>query len=668
MGRDLAVIAAILSAGTAVAALAGPLDLATPVSVVIIAIAAVFMAGVWSLTWRVNARESEDLPVPERRRYVPVPGGRIEDVLAEFRAWSPGYTTSDRRVIEGLHGAATAVLTRFRGVTVESARAQLADGTWTDDEHAARFLADPDVDRTERRSWRGRLALALPIEWLARWPMGDRLTRWLERDSGYLRGLRHSAAAIAGIARDERVDPSTLALEGDVDPADGPVRTVDRENADRPLDRSVSTGYWRGIGFVALLTVPAGILWEAPGLFLAAAVLAGYAGVAAATRPRTPRLSIERTLEPRNPEPGESVAVELSITNEREAMLPDVRIVDGVPPALAVSEGSPRLGTTLRPGETVTHEYAVTAERGVHAFDPALVRTRSPGQAFERETLIEGETSIVARDVHRPIFGPIPLRATASRVGGTLTTADSGPGTAFHSVRDYRRGDPLNRVDWKRRARTGELSTVEFHAERVATVLLLVDARRAAYYAPEPGGAHAVDRSIQAAGRIGATLLGEGDEVGLAAIGPSGRRIDPAEGERCWLTPGAGRRHREALDRTLATHPQLSTNPPEISVRWTEQLHAIDRRLGEGTQVMLFTPLVDANAAAIARLLEALGHPITVISPDPTGTGTAGEQLAGVARRIRRFDLQRSGIPVLNWASDESLESALARAAARDSR
>ena len=69
-------------------------------------------------------------------------------------------------------------------------------------------------------------------------------------------------------------------------------------------------------------------------------------------------------------------------------------------------------------------------------------------------------------------------------------------------------------------------------------------------------------------------------------------------------------------------------------------------------------------ATTIARRLDARGHAVTVVSPNPTADRTIGHQMAATARRVRRFDLQQVGIPVIDWQPTDSIDEVFARHAA----
>jgi uncharacterized protein (DUF58 family) len=89
------------------------------------------------------------------------------------------------------------------------------------------------------------------------------------------------------------------------------------------------------------------------------------------------------------------------------------------------------------------------------------------------------------------------------------------------------------------------------------------------------------------------------------------------------------------------------------------------RRLPASAQLVLFTPALDDQPIRAASQLHAFGHPVTVVSPDVTGTATAGGGVAGVERTRRLHELRRTGANAVDWAPDEPIELALARGVRR---
>jgi len=405
-----------------------------------------------------------------------------------------------------------------------------------------------------------------------------------------------------------------------------------------------TTGRWRGIVAVALFFVAVGVLTDRPETLLVGVVGAGLAAYPRLSGPPTVDLELERRLADSRPDGGEPVTVTVEITNTGDRTLADCRVVDGVPAMLSVAEGSPRHAAVLRPGETTAFSYAVETEPGRHQFDPATVIARDVTGAHEVETAVAAGTEIQCADA----VPELPVRAEPDGHAGRLVTDDGGSGIEFHSVREYRPGDPMGRIDSKRWARTGELTTVEFREERPTSVCLLVDARAPAYRATAEARPNAVAHCLAGVEQLVSALSETRDAVGLAAFGR----------ELCFRAPGVGTDHETALWRLLATHPAFDATPP-AHVRAGERREAerdIDRqatllrkRLGSDTQVVVLSPLVDERIVEAIRTLAAAGHTTTVISPDVTADASLGQRLARRERSARLRTLRGADVPVVDW-------------------
>jgi len=677
--RLLALAAGLLALGLGVAVAVSPgllgLDfdraLVTALGVVVLVLAARQVA-----RRRGVDRDEAVTPDPEYRVPTPPPGEDLRDALGGFFA---AGRLPYNQAVRGLRAAAVEVLVQYEGLSEAEAERRVEEGTWTDDGYAAAYLGGEDAPDP---------------------PSPGLLRRVVAGGVPKHRKVRHAVSAIAERAG---LDPRP---DGDADPfpeeppegfsaspfsvtRERAARTADGGNgAERDGDTGRREGHgrsgtatvlrttgptnrWRGVSAVALVGIAAGILTSEPAALLAGAAGIGFAAYARATPlgPGAPaidgpagdgeaaeKLSVERSLDSGEPDPGETVTVTVTVTNESDRPVGDVRVVDSVPEALSVTGGSPRHGTALRPGEDATFEYEVGAGRGVHTFGPAAVIAKDLTGSVEETRLVGPETTVTCRPTLRPTTEPVPLRQRAARFAGRVETDTAGAGLEFYATREYRPGDALSRVDWNRRARTGELSTVEFRSEQAATVMVVVDARDPSYAAPDPDTPHALDRGVEAAGRLYGSLTATGNQVGVAAF-PSAT---------CWLAPGAGVEHEKRVRELLATHPDLSPVPREDAMTVAAGRSRLRRRLSAGTQVVFVSPLCDGRGADLARWLDEYGYPVTVLSPDPTADRTAGHRLARVARGLRLRELRGRGIPVVDWAADEPVDLALARSNRRE--
>lgn len=411
------------------------------------------------------------------------------------------------------------------------------------------------------------------------------------------------------------------------------------------------TSRWRGITGFTLFALGLGLLTEEPTLLLLSVVGVGAAAYAGLGRAPEPDLTLERTFDAVDPAPGDEVAVTVTVANDGDRLLSDLRLIDGVPDGLAVVEGSPRLATALRPGERATIAYTLRARPGTHRFDPLTAVARDVPGATEYVATVEARDAVTCAPDFPEDPIAFPLRSLTTRFTGRTTSEEGGTGVEFHATREYRPGDPLNQIDWRRTARTNDLTTVEYRQERAAAIVLAIDARAVAAVAPDSRAESALERSVAAARDVAAALLAAGNTVGVTAISP----------RSCWLSPGRGVEHRVALRRLLAEDEAFQRVPDDGDVNVFGAVRSIRERLGSDTQVVLCSPLTDEDAAAAALRFDAHGHSTTVVSPDPTTDETIGQQLAGIGRTERVGSIRRAGVPVIDWYRDEPLERALAR-------
>jgi uncharacterized repeat protein (TIGR01451 family) len=448
-----------------------------------------------------------------------------------------------------------------------------------------------------------------------------------------------------------------------------------------------------------------GMVTGNPAVLLSSVVGLGYAAYARTGGVPDAEVRVDRAVNTTAPAPGEDVRVRLSVTNDGPRTVPDCRVADGVPDELSVVDGSPRAATALRPGESTTVEYAVRARRGEHAFGPATVAVRGASGAAER--VVERDPGTRLRCL--AVAATSTPAAAGGLRAGRIATDEGGSGVEFHATRDYRPGDPMRRIDWNRLARTGELTTVEFRDERAASVVLAVDARSAVDRAPTPADPGAVDLAVHAAEQARRGLLADGHRVGLAVLGDAerddattGSGTDTGSGagtsHLAWLAPDAGRVHRARLRAALEATRAGGVDPDAGSGSGPERRASTDGGLpddwrstgavsggrpetADGTDaaarvaalrrrvaaegeahVLLVSPAIDELPRAIVAGLGAVGHPVSVVSPDVTASDSAGEKLAGMERADRLRALRRGGAGVGDWTPGEPVALALMQA------
>ncbi|PSP33495.1 DUF58 domain-containing protein [Halobacteriales archaeon QH_10_67_22] len=525
---------------------------------------------------------------------------------------------------------------------------------------------------------------------------------------------------------------------------------------------------WRVGAVAALSLVALGFLYTSPLLLVATLVPLGYVlSGGLSTVPSDAAVRVERTVHDARPTPGERVRVTLSVTNDGEATLPDVRVVDGVPAELTVTGGPPRLNATLRPGESATVTYTLVARRGEFAFDPAVVRIRSlAGSAVRTETVaVAGDATVACLSPlsDRELGSVTPLRA------GTHPTDSGGPGVEFHATREYRPGDPRTRIHWRRFAKTGDLRTVSFREERAVSTVLVVDARPVGRVSPRPGVPTGADLCGYAGERLYESLTGAGVVTSVTALGLEDEQVPVpvrpggfpwADGDTAETTEAtravfaavravSGTRYEDDTDDATSTSPvgtavtagggnahstadggvggrtdgettetrtdartddgtaeHTPTSDPDDSRDPTEPEDGHDptdsaashgstgfdghgsggfdsedaeglspeaaserellllAALPASARVLVVTPLLDDRPSSLVRTLRSQEYPVTVLTPDVTGTGSVGGRVAAAERRLRRRDLEAAGATTVEWTPGDALDVALADAVA----
>lgn len=556
---------------------------------------------------------------------VPVTGDDVEEQL-EYASPPQALARERRNIRKRTHQLVSDLLQTFEGVNEEAAGERISNGTWTEDPVAAEFLGAIVDEGSYRGSFRRQVFGPPPLRY--------RFEQTLNGIEEQLPGWEHKTV------EPDRQRSFSLAAP--------------RAGVQNVAGTRAQTNHWRGVSIIAFGAIGLGVVTE-----IAPLLLGGIVGITFAAYSRvgsTPSidLEVERDLDPAEPRPGESVSVTVTIRN-RGSRLSDVRLVDGVPRAVSVIEGNPRRSTALRTDESTCLSYTIEAVQGTHEWEPLLAISRSVNGAYEHRGEIDVDTKFSCKPVSRPLPDRVPLRTSGDISVGELPSQRAGEGVEFQSVREYRSGDRRARIGWRRYARFGELTTVEFREERATTVVIAIDARESAYLSPIPGDPHTVEIATEAADRLGISLLAAGHQVGLTSLAP-----DP-----CWVAPRADRAQRVRLRELLTTHTSVNHEPPMRNTgpySWVEWLRS---RLPGGAQVLFLSPLCDDIIVEIVIRLEARGHPVTIVSPDPSGGQSLGDKLVGMERAVRIAGLRRRGVTVIDWPPDQPLDANIKRLAGR---
>ena len=410
------------------------------------------------------------------------------------------------------------------------------------------------------------------------------------------------------------------------------------------------THRWRVAFLFVLFTSTAGLYLEAPLVFLMSLLGIAYAGYPLLVTPPTVDLELSRTVSNETPDHGDSVVVTVTITNTGAKTLFDLRIIDGVPSLLAVTDGTPRHTAILRPGASTTFQYTVAAKHGSHRFNPTTVIAHDiSGNTRVVTEIIAGEQTTVREELDCTVdLQAFQLRRQARQYAGQTPAEAGESGLEFQQIRAYQRGDSMHRIDWKRYARIGELTTVEFREEHRTAVVLCLDARQDVIRAASSTEPHAVAYCVAAAQQVLSTLKQQSEQVGVAIFGT----------EFDYQAPSAGREQYAQVEQLLLDHEYDQSNPvngDDATVSSTEQVRELIARIQGPVEIVVFSPLIDGFSETAAQQLDAQGYAVTVISPDVTTDQTIGEELVRIERANRVQMLRNRDVPVADWSPENPL-------------
>jgi uncharacterized protein (DUF58 family) len=402
----------------------------------------------------------------------------------------------------------------------------------------------------------------------------------------------------------------------------------------------------------SLLTVTAwalalAVLTARPELFLVA--LPMLAALAALARPApAPAYALTHKVGTDRLFAGETVTVTVAVT--ASSRLPLVELLEPLPSGSCLPSGPTRTLMALGAGQTAEWSYGVhCGGRGILELGTVLVRVwDGPGlRAWEAQHVARTRVRVYPRIT--PLSSlPRPLR-TQTSVGDHVSPA-LGEGIEPGGTRPFSPGDRVRQVNWRASLRLGKLYVNEYHRERNADVVLMLDTLAEAGAPP----ATTLDLAIEAATSLAAAYLARKDRVGFIDYG----------GLIHWVRPGTGRLQYERMADGLLraavvftyVAKDLALVPPRV--------------LPPNALVIALTPLLDSRFTKAVIDLAGRGFDVVVlvVSPvAPTRAALPSSPTADLAcrlwtleRRAQLDELQARGLVILEWDPSGPLEPVLA--------
>lgn len=279
-------------------------------------------------------------------------------------------------------------------------------------------------------------------------------------------------------------------------------------------------------------------------------------------------------------------------------------------PYLKLAEGS-RKGLLIVPGKGLAKVRLVFAGRvGKFTVGPVELVARDPFGLYRSDKIV---LNVVAEIKIPPEISEAALRRliAIARASGLARARSAGYGTEFRSVREYRPGDELKLIEWRKTAKLGKAVVREMEREIQQNVFFLLDATRPMLSGPY--GLSMFEHMARVVASVSKHLLARGDSVGLVVY--SGRGVLSTSRARRGASALA---EIESLLASVSYEEEAEGVPREIAIE--AALRALLKMLPRERNIVFIIALVDDEhyadkVADVAIKLRRTGNVVFVLNP-----------------------------------------------------
>jgi len=345
---------------------------------------------------------------------------------------------------------------------------------------------------------------------------------------------------------------------------------------------------------------------------------------------------------------GDRLTVTVTVT--ARSRIPLLELFEPLPSTVALASGDNHAAFTLGAGQRLRWSYELRCT-GRGRFSLGAVHVR----LWDRSGLRVDETRHLAAKPIRVYPRIAPLRRlpqprrTQTSVGNYVSPT-FGEGLEPGDIRAFAPGDRVRHVNWRASLRLGRLYVTQYHQERNADVVLMLDTL---CHVGLPSNS-SLDLCARAAASLAWAYLSRKDRVGLIEYG----------GLLAWVKPSPGRAQFERLlDTLLAAEVIFTYVAKDLTL-------VPPRVLPPQALVIGLSPLLDPRFVKAVEDLAARGFDVVLLSPCPIdltrGSFTLSPvddlacRLWALERQAQLAQLRRQGLAVLDWRPEQPLELALA--------
>jgi uncharacterized protein (DUF58 family) len=231
---------------------------------------------------------------------------------------------------------------------------------------------------------------------------------------------------------------------------------------------------------------------------------------------------------------------------------------------------------------------------------------------------------------------------------GEFLTSQAGASTEFYNIRNYQKGDPFKKINWKVFARKRELMVNEYEKENICDTILFLDARSISNIGSVT--MNALETNVKLALAISNFLILHRNQVGMVMYND---RVKV-------LPPKAGLRQRNEILRFLTGVYAKSWTGFNVALDYAKPY------IKAKTTLIIFSNL-DYDHTLYKSIQEqiAFNNRVIIISPSSLEFELKTAEYSGPFERVNLFRMSRQnfidelrdlGALIIQYAPDDALE------------
>ena len=332
-----------------------------------------------------------------------------------------------------------------------------------------------------------------------------------------------------------------------------------------------------------------------------------------------------------------------------------VELHDTIPGYMDLAEGSNHLVLPLYKGEMRRASYSLVCPlRGAYRLGPLEVRTSDAMDCFEQQDMIPGTHELDVVPLYVELRN-LDLQSRALKYNmGPVTINELGRSTDFYSIREYVRGDPYRKINWKASAKRRQLMINEDEKETLSDIAIFVDSRTVAALGTPLDNFH--ESALRSTLGLSRTLVASKNRVMVTTYNDSVNIVPP----------GLGNAHNRVVQAMIIETVARGNLTFDWAAGYARPF------LKPRSDIVVFSPLVSDMTfypAILGMIRSGLRVVIVTAALEEYEERATGQQrsralLMGMQRTTNIAELEAAGVQVIEVDPDEPQLSMLVRVSA----